>query len=150
MKKLKTKEKVLLLVSICVMILLGAVIADRIMAKSYLSEISYDEIIEKLDNKDTFVLLISQTTCSHCIEYKPKLKEVSNEYEIDVYYIDVDLLKKDEYNELNSRLSFKTSGTPLTIFLKDGEETTVANRIKGNASKDKIVKKLKSNGFISE
>ena len=150
MKNFNTKDKIIILIGICAMILLGAVIADRIMAKSYLSEISYDEVIEKLDNKDTFVLLISQTTCSHCATYKPKLKDVSNEYEIDVYYIDVDLLEEDEYNELNSRLSFKTSGTPLTIFLKNGEETTVANRIQGDSSKDKIIKKLKSNGFISE
>ena len=147
---MKTKEKIIILVGICLMVLLGAVIADRIMAKSYLSEISYDEVIKKLDNKDTFVLLISQTTCSHCAAYKPKLKDVSNEYEIDVYYIDVDLLEEDKYDELNSRLSFATSGTPLTIFLKNGEEKTVATRIKGDSSKEKIIKKLKSNGFISE
>ena len=147
---METKKKIIILVSICLVILVGAIIMDNIIANKYFNEISDDEIIEKLDNKESFVLLISQTTCSHCANYKPKLKKVAKEYKINIHYIDVDLLDKDDYDELNSRLSFASSGTPLTIFLKNGEETTVANRIKGDSSKDKIIKKLKSNGFISE
>lgn len=147
---MKIKKKIIILVSICLVILVGAIIADSIMGKSYFDEITYEEITEKLDNKESLVLLISQTTCTHCNSYKPKLEDVANEYKINVYYIDIDLLDEDEYDDLNSRLSFASSGTPLTIFLKNGEETTVANRIKGDSSKDKIIKKLKSNGFISE
>lgn len=145
---MKVKKKVIILVSICLTILLGDFFADMILGMNYFSEIKYDEIMKKIENKEDVVLLISQTTCSHCATYKPKLEDVANEYKIDVYYIDIDLLDEDEYNELNSRLSFATSGTPLTIFLKNGEEATVANRIKGDASKEKIIKKLKSNDFI--
>lgn len=147
---MKTKKKIFILVIVCLVILVGAFIADRILGKSYLNEIEYDEIIEKIENKEDFVLLISQTTCSHCANYKPKLKDVANEYKLNVYYIDVDLLEEEEYNNLNSYLSFKTAGTPVTLFLLNGEEKTVANRIKGDSSKDKIIKKLKSNGFISD
>jgi len=147
---METKKKVFILVVVCLVILVGAFIADRILGKSYLNEIEYDEIIEKIENKEDFVLLISQTTCSHCANYKPKLKDVANEYKLNVYYIDVDLLEEEEYNNLNSYLSFKTAGTPVTLFLLNGEEKTVANRIKGDSSKDKIIKKLKSNGFISD
>ena len=148
--RMNTKKKIMILVVVCLLVLAGAFIADFILGKNYFKEIKYDEIIEKLDNKEDVVLLISQTTCSHCASYKPKLEDVAKEYKINVYYIDIDLLDDDEYDELNSRLSFATSGTPLTIFLKDGEESTVANRIKGDSSRDKIIKKLKSNGFISE
>ena len=145
---MNVKKKVIILVSICLVALVGAFIADRILGKSYLNEIKYNELIEKLDNKEDMVLLISQTDCTHCISYKPKLEEVANKYKVNVYYIDADLLTEDEYDNLNSRISFATSGTPLTVFLKDGEETTAANRIKGNSSREKIEKKLKSNGFI--
>ena len=147
---MNVKKKILILVSVCLVVLVGAIIIDNVIANKYFNKISYDEIVEKLDNKDSFVLLISQTTCSHCATYKPKLKKVAKKYKVDVHYIDVDKLSDDEYDELNSRLSFKTSGTPLTIFFKDGDESTVANRIKGDSSEDKIIKKLKSNGFISE
>ena len=140
------KKKVIILVSICVIILIGAFIADRILAKTYFNEIKYSEVIEKIENKESFVLLISQTECSHCISYKPKLEEVANEHKVDIYYIDVDLLSDEESDKLNSYINF--SSTPITVFLKSGEETTVATRINGDASIEKIEKKLKSNGFI--
>ena len=142
------KKKVAIIVIVCVVLLVGAFIIDRIVGKNYFSEIEYDAIIEKIENDESFVLLISQTTCGHCKSYKPKLEAVANEYKLSVYYIDVDLLSEDEYNELNSHLSFSSAGTPLTLFLKNGEETTVATRIKGDASKEKIERKLKSNDFI--
>lgn len=143
---MSTKKKVMILVIFCLLILAGAVIADRMMGKSYFNEISFNDIMEKIDNKEDVVLLISQTTCSHCISYKPKLKDVANKYKLNIYYIDVDLLNEDEAKELKSKVNY--SSTPVTVFLKNGEEKTAANRINGDASKDKIVKKLKNNGFI--
>lgn len=143
---MKVKKKVIILVSICVVILIGAIIMDNIYGKSYLKEIKYDELVKKIEDKEDLVLLISQTTCSHCISYKPKLKNVANEYELTIYYIDVDLLDNDELEGLKSYVSF--SSTPTTVFLKEGTETTVATRINGDSSEEKIIKKLKSNGFI--
>ena len=147
---MKAKKKLIILVSICLILLVGAFIADGILGNNYFSKIEYKEIINKIENKEDLVLLISQTTCSHCESYKPKLKDVAKKYKVEIYYIDIDLLEEDEYDELDSYLSIGSSGTPLTIFLKNGDESTVANRIKGDTSKEKIVKKLKSNGFITE
>lgn len=143
---MKAKKRAIILGSICLVILVGAFIADRVLSKSYFKKLKYDEVIEKIENKDDFVLLISQTTCTHCISYKPKLEEVANEYKINIYYIDVDLLDNEEREKFSSYINY--SSTPVTVFLKNGEESTVANRINGDASKDKIEKKLKSNGFI--
>jgi predicted bacteriocin transport accessory protein len=142
----KVKNKVIILVSICLVVLIGGLIADKILGKSYLIELGYDEVVEKVENKESFVILFSQTTCTHCISYKPKLEAVANEYEIEIYYIDIDLLSKKKRDDLGDRLNF--DATPITMFLKNGEETSVATRIEGDASKEKIVSKLKSNGFI--
>lgn len=143
---MKAKKRAIILGSICLVILIGAFIADRVLSKSYLKELKYNEVIEKIESKDDFVLLISQTTCTHCISYKPKLEEVANEYKINIYYIEVDSLNDEEREKFSSYINY--SSTPVTVFLKNGEESTVANRINGDASKDKIEKKLKSNGFI--
>ena len=143
---MKAKKRAIILGSICLVILVGAFIADRILSKSYFKELKYDEVIDKIENKDSFVLLISQTTCTHCISYKPKLEEVANKHKIYIYYIESNLLNDEERDKFTSYINFST--TPVTVFIKNGEETTVANRINGDASKDKIEKKLKSNGFI--
>lgn len=110
-------------------------------------KLEYDEIVNKLDNNDDFVLCVSRTTCSHCENYKPKLKNIANKYNIKIYYTDVDTYNDDEMADFNTRISFD-GGTPVTIFFKDGEEKTTATRIVGDVSSEKIIDKLKKNDFI--
>ena len=38
--------------------------------------------IKALENKENFILLLSQTTCTHCMDFKPKLKKVANKYKM--------------------------------------------------------------------
>ena len=95
------------------------------------------------------MLCISANECIHCKEYKPKLKKVANEYNIQIYYLNRDELNDKEYEELKKNFSFD-GGTPTTIFFKDGEEKTVATRIEGNVKIEKIIDKLKNNGYITE
>ena len=113
--------------------------------KTELTEITYNQLVTKINNKDSFVLCISRTTCSHCNDYKPKLNEVAKENSITIYYIDVDKYDEEEFSNL---ISFDGS-TPTTIFVKNGGEETTSNRINGDVTKSKIIEKLKSNGFIN-
>ena len=142
----KVKKRVLILVIVCLIILVGAFIADKFLSKEYLVEIKYNEVMKKINNGDTFVLLLSQTTCSHCAEYKPKISRVAKKYKVTVYYLETNLLKKKEEKEIKKHFNY--SGTPTTVFVIDGYEKTAANRINGDASEDKIISKLKSNGYI--
>ncbi len=143
----KAKKRAIIIVSICLVLLIGALIADNLLSKSYLIEIKYKDLVEKVENKETFILLISQTTCSHCMEYKPKVKKVANKYKVEVYYIEYDKFSDDEKKYVKEHFNF--DGTPQTIFVNDGEEKTIAKRINGDASIEKIINKFKSNGFIS-
>lgn len=140
------KKKLIILIGVCLVILIGGIIVDRVLNKSNLIEISYKEVMEKIENKDTFILVVSQTECTHCLAYKPKLDKVAKEYNLDVYVIEVDLISEEEDVELKKHFNY--DGTPNTIFVKNGEETTGANRIIGSASEKKIIAKLKSNGYI--
>ncbi len=144
----KAKKRIVVLLAICLIILAGAIVADRILGKSYFKEIKYNKVVEKIKRKESFVLLLSQTTCSHCLQYKPKLEAVANEYQVEVYYIETDLLDSEVRDELKKYFNY--TGTPTTIFVINGEEKSAATRINGDASKDKIINKFKSNGFISE
>ena len=145
---MKLKNKIIILVSACLVILAGVFLVDYIISKSYLNKISYNDVIEKIEDKESFILLISQTTCTHCMSYKPKLEEIANKHKIEIYYIDVDLLSDEDFDKLDSYLNFADAGTPVTLFVKNGEETSAATRITGDASSEKIEKKLKSNGFL--
>lgn len=143
---LSGRKKILIIIIIGLIVLVGAFIGDKLLNKSYLREIKYDEFTEKISNKESFVLLLSQTTCSHCMDFKPKLANVAKEYKLEIYYIETNLLSKSQHEELNKLFSF--DGTPTTIFITQGEEKTAASRINGDVSEQKIISKLKSNGFI--
>ncbi len=141
------KKKYLLIASILIVIL-GIIIGYFLFSMNdNLVRLSYDEIMEKIDNKESFILCISRTTCSHCNVYKPKLRKVANKYDIKIYYTDVDKYSKNDLKDFNSKISFD-GGTPTTLFIKDGKEKTTATRIEGDVSIEKIVDKLKKNGFI--
>lgn len=142
----KAKKRVIIIGIICFVILVGCFIADMVLSKEYLVEIKYSEVMKKVKDEDTFILLLSQTTCSHCAEFKPKLKRVSNKYKVYVYYLETDLLTEKEDKELKKLFNY--NGTPTTIFVIYGEEKTAATRINGDADEKKIISKFKSNGFI--
>ena len=139
------KKNIIFIGTIIIFILITLLLFINNNSKGDLIELSYNDVKEKIDNKENFVLCISRTTCSHCADFKPKLKEVAKDNNIDIYYIDVDKYDEEEFSNL---ISFDGS-TPTTIFIKNGEEETTSNRINGDTSKSKIIDKLKSNGFIN-
>jgi len=144
---MKNKKVILLIISI---ITITIVLATTLLTKdTNLIKLSYEEIIEKTEKKENFILCVSASECIHCKEFKPKLKKVAKEYDITIYYTNTDDFKKEQYEEFKKKFSFD-GGTPTTIFFKNGEEKTTANRINGNVKIEKIISKLKNNGFISE
>ncbi len=141
-------NKKFFIISICSLILIILfVIAFNYYSRPRLYELDVNQVKEKIDNKDSFILCISATYCIHCKEYKPKLEDISKEYRLDIYYIDFDKYSDKEQELFRNYISFD-GGTPVTLFIKNGEEETTVNRINGNVSKDKIISKFKSNGFI--
>lgn len=139
------KKRAIILFIICLVILIGALIANKILGESYLKLISYDEIVEKIENKETFVLMLSQTTCHNCANFKPKLEYFAKDNKIVIYYIEVDRLRDDEKKALNLQISFDS--TPTTVFINEGYEKTAASRIVGDSDTETIVRKFKSNGY---
>ena len=74
------------------------------------------------------------------------VNKVSKKYKLYTYYIEVNLLNDEERQGLKNIISY--DGTPTTVFIFDGTEKTAANRLDGSVSEEKIIAKLKSNGFI--
>ena len=110
--------------------------------------IKMDELKKKIENKDDFVLVITQEGCIHCKNYAPTIKKVANKYGINIYDLNLTDLTKTEYKELATIAN--SSGTPTTIFFKDGEETSTLDRLNGAVSTSKLVSRLKKLGYIGD
>lgn len=113
---------------------------------SNIKEISYSDLENMLFEKQSFILLVAQTGCSHCEAYRPVFNKVLKENKITAYEIDTRKLTEQEYMSFNEFAY--VSGTPTTIFVKDGEEISTSNRLIGNVSSDKIVSRLKALDYI--
>ena len=113
---------------------------------SGLENISYSEYKELISNKENFVLEVMRDGCSHCETLKPRLESVASEYNLDIKVINLAHLSDEDYIEFTKEIG--TGATPTVIFYKKGEEKSVATRIIGSVSEEKIINKFKDNGII--
>ena len=142
-------KKKIIIASICAVIIMavaGMIYASTTLNKKteeenkHLVEITYQELEKKVNNKESFILVLTQTNCSHCHEYKPVLKKVLYDYDIYAYEVSTDKLTKEENAKLKDIAN--ASGTPTTIFIENGEEKNTYSRMVGTQTESKLVNKL--------
>lgn len=110
----------------------------------YIKEISINKVIEKQENKDSFILFIKQNGCSHCVEFTPTFMSVLRQYDLKAYELNLSNLTEEE-NEIFYD-TFDTTGTPTVLFFENGTESLI--KIEGAQPKSKVISKLESTGFI--
>lgn len=135
--------KKILTVLILVLLLTGC-------GKSNITSISYDELQNKIDNKDTFVLYVGSSSCSHCSAYKPVLEKVLKKYNINIFYIDVGVLSEAKYNAVMRKVD--GDGTPTTVYIEKGKTKTSPKIVGFNeyGGDEVIVKFFKKIGYIGD
>lgn len=147
---MKNKNNILLYFIIIIIVLLGAFLIYRLAfhtkEETKLINMTITDLEAKINNKESFVLVITQTGCSHCEQYLPELERALKEVNLNAYTLNITNLDQEGNETLQKYASF--SGTPTTIFFKEGTETTTLNRIVGYASKTKIMERLKSLGYV--
>ena len=137
---------VIILLFMCILVLTGC------NNKNYLKEITYNEYItlkeETKNNNEKFILYVKQEGCPHCIAFTPTVEKVANKYKVQIYYINLTNLTKEDYELFNSE-GF-VNGTPTILFFENGEELGSFSRIIGNKSEKTLTNKLIARGYISE
>lgn len=109
------------------------------------NEITYSEYAEKVEAKTPFIVVIVKDGCGYCDAYKPIVKEVAEEYNIPVNYINLSNATEEEYTNLstsNSYLKKNRWGTPTTLFMYGSD---VVDSIGGYVEKDTFVSFIEKN-----
>ena len=153
---MQKKKNIILGVLVCVLVILVCTLLFVLGKKYNPSKGDYKSVInidlagfkEKVANKEKFVLVVTQTGCSHCLAYLPVLEEIGEEYKLTFYDINMTDLSDQDKIEFNKLV--RISGTPTTIFYTDGEEQSTTTRLVGEKTKEKIISRLKSEGYINE
>lgn len=114
-------KKIFMLMIVLLFVLMGC--------SSKSGEINYvdvNQLNDKIENGDDFVLVLGLDTCSACIAYKPTLEELVNNKDLDIYYLQLkaswsDSAKQEVIDYFSDKLDYPIMGTPTTFFIKDGE-----------------------------
>lgn len=127
-------------------------------AEQYITSIDYDKYSELISNDDTNIIVVGQTTCSHCIAIKPALNSVAGDYDLTINYLNLTKMSEDEYNKFTNSLkeieyndedfvNEGSFGTPLTLIVKNGK---VKGYISGERTISQLVREFKKYDLISE
>lgn len=95
-------------------------------SSSYLSKLNYKKLMTKLDNKESFVLYLTNEDESG-LTLKNTLTTVCKDNNIKCFYLNTDNLDEDELDSLKEKITFEDSN--IIVFIKEGKENTVLARI---------------------
>lgn len=115
---------------------------------SHLVLLNASEFKEKIENKDSFIIIMTGSKCSHCESYLPIFKKVLFDYDLTAYQIHTDLLNNEEAAFIKGVATI--NGTPTVVFIKDGEEISAMNRLVGEKSRTETIDRLKVMGYIEK
>lgn len=109
-------------------------------------ELTYDEYETKIKNKDSFVLLMWQTGCSHCISFEPTLNKIISYYNLEIYSINLANITDDEYSKIENKTYI--TGTPTTVVFKDG--VTQTKKLIGDRDTETVLEFLVRYNYLKE
>lgn len=127
-------------------------------AEKYITFIDYPEYEKLISSNNKSVIVVGQTSCSHCIAFKPAINSVAGDYDITINYLNITDLSQEESNKFTESLKTieyndpafledGSFGTPLTLIVKNGK---VKSYISGERTISQLVKEFKKQGIISE
>lgn len=82
--------------------------------------VSAKQVHQQLDKQETLVVVIGQSTCSACMQYRPVLKEILANYKVDMAYVELDKDKAKDVTDLVEAHLKDARSTPTTYVFKDG------------------------------
>ncbi len=139
-------------------IVIGVVAILAFVALSVLTEVVLKEkttealkdltvLTENVPNDEAAVVVIGLTYCSHCHNFNPVITKVAGDYNIPVYWFDIDDLSDEDSSTL--RETFAEHGyegsSPYIAVFKNGE---VVNNHVGEMTKTATIDFLKESDII--
>ncbi len=95
--------------------------------QSDLTTVTMSDLRGFLENGDKKLVMLGTEGCYWCIQQKPILRSLVYKYNIEIGYLDLDLLTSDEDQELRSlHESLQAFGTPTFIIVDQGSVVEVS------------------------
>ncbi len=149
MKKFLSKYKmpIIVIVLIGLFVLLSVLLKNVDFSGGYSDEVN--AWIEATKKDEYVVTVLGQTFCPHCIDYKPVMEELKEEYGFNLYWFEINEMEMKDYNGLvkTYKLPSYTESTPYTVITKNGK---VITDVQSALSKESLLEFLTNAGVIKE
>ena len=146
------KKDIFLIAGLIIVLIIGAILMKgekaepnytlplELKGDAGLTLLSYAEYQEKIDNNESFVVILSRESCSHCQNFLPVAKAFAEEESLPMYYIDTDTFTEEDWSTFETSNSFLKKnngnwGTPTTVVLAGSE---AVEYIEGETTKDNL------------
>ena len=143
------KRLMIILLGLCISFSLFGCTGGRKSLGSF-KEISYDTCDAMFDSDSTFILVISQTECEMCKEYKEMLTAFTKENKVNIVYIEADK-DLDAFQTLLEKRFPEVDESPSTLMVVNG---IVREVVAGKLGKEQLEVLLTRNriayGSVSE
>ncbi len=128
------------------LVILGVLILSSACANNNLKSINLKTLNDKLDNKETFVLYLTDESEEGNV-LKTTLNNLKSNNDFQVFTLNTDKLNKDDSKALKEKFTFEN--TNIIIFIKNGQENTVISRIDDPyISENNLKEELKNQEYI--
>lgn len=118
-----------------------------------LTDISFDDYKNLVGQDSKNVIVIGQTTCSHCIAVKPVLNRIAGNNNITINYLNLTKMTQEEQKDLIENLKSigyedaDNLGTPLTLIVQNNK---IEGTIEGENPPSYFTREFKKYGVISQ
>ena len=127
-------------------VLLSLTACNKKFSKGEVVTAYADEVLEKLENKESFIVYVGYDDCQSCKEFKPILNQLNENYDITIYYLPTDDKQtEDQLNEIQYNYFYRMYWTPTTYIVEDGEVIAIKEQL---IEYEELVEWLKEYGKI--
>lgn len=142
MKKIFILFVLLLIVSSCNEITISKIKEEN----KNITILSDSKLKKKIDDEETFILLLTKNDCSSCKSLKEKLDNVLRDYNLEGYEINVDNIDTKENEYLKNIVNVVSY--PSLVFIEKGKEKGPLFRLVGDIENEKIINALVETKYI--
>jgi len=132
-------KKSIYLILILILVLVGC------GTRSNYKSIKATEATAMLDNMDSIVLVIGLSSCAACRSYKPVVEELVKNYDIVIYYVELDTDNRTDVTNLINKHLIEALYTPTTYIFKEG---VLVDSVIGDIEYRRLKTWLEGNGVI--
>ena len=113
----------------------------------HLEELTMTEILDKISQKESFLLISTRENCYTCKSYIPMLEQEFLKYDMNAYYMNRSLYDMNQeefvaFTKVHENLQKHLQYTPYVMYFKDGE---LQDELIGSKEKTEIESFIKRN-----